>query len=256
MNLFLLLLVNERTHRTATRFRLILGAAAGAVLFLFPFFCNGPVGPKVILGAICGVCSMLFLSFRVRSVRAFFGLFEKLLRYSFLMGGALLFLIRCLSRIFPAFRDYVTGIFGIIGVGAMVFLFFFYRRETDGAGFCTAVLVCGERRESVSALLDTGNSLTEPISGKPVSVLDKEVFDRLWEQEPAYFRVIPYHSIGRNKGLLKGYLLPELRLELDGVVKICRDVYIAVGEEPVSEENQEKWQKVKLIVNPELLYRV
>ena len=81
MNLYLLLLVNERTHRTATRARLILGAAAGAILFLLPFFFNGPAAVRILLGAVAGAAVMLVCAFRVRSAGAFFRLFELLLFY-------------------------------------------------------------------------------------------------------------------------------------------------------------------------------
>ena len=253
MNLYLLLLINERTHRTATRLRLILGAAAGAILFLLPFFYNGSAGTKIILGAIPGACVMLVCTFRVRSVRAFIKLFEMLLFYSLLMGGSLLFLIRYLSRILPAFQGYLTGIFGIMGVGAVIFLLLFYRREKGEEKLCVATLVRGKKRVRVVALLDSGNSLTEPVSGKPVSVLDQEVFDKLWGEDVMYYRAIPYHSIGKEKGILKGYLLPELRLEIDGVVKVCREVYIAVGEETISSGTQDEESKVRMILNPLLI---
>ena len=253
MNLYLLLLINERTHRTATRMRLILGAATGAILFLLPFFYNGSAGLRIILGAIPGACVMLVGTFRIRSVRAFIRLFKMLLFYSLLMGGSLLFLLRYLIRIIPAFQGYLTGIFGIMGVGAVVFLLLFYRREEGGEDLCAATLVRGEKCVRVIALIDSGNSLTEPVSGKPVSVLDQEVFDSLWGEDAMYYRAIPYHSIGKEKGLMRGYLLPELRLELDGVVKICREVYVAVGEETISSEVQDGEEKVKMILNPLLI---
>ncbi len=253
MNLFLLLLVNERTHRTATGLRLILGAAAGAVLFLFPFFLNGPAGLKAAIGAVSGICGMLFGAFRVRSLRAFFSLSEKLIGYSFLMGGALLFVLRCVNRLFPGLQSFLRGIFGVMGMGAALFLVFFYRRGRQNEEICAATLVRGERREQVAALLDSGNLLTEPVSGKPVCVLDREVFERFWEGEAVYYRAIPYHSVGKAAGILKGYLLPELRLELDGVEKICRDVYIAVSDEPVNGGEQRQEEGVRLIVNPRLL---
>lgn len=96
-----------------------------------------------------------------------------------------------------------------------------------------------------------GNSLIEPISGKPVSVIEHSLVTKLWEEEPRIFRAIPYHSIGKRHGILKGYLLPELRIERNGVTKICRDVYIAVCEEYLmSEENEDV--SVKMILNPRL----
>ena len=56
----------------------------------------------------------------------------------------------------------------------------------------------------IHALVDSGNTLTEPISGAPVSVLDARIFYRLWPEGLSGFRVIPYHSVGKKSGILKG----------------------------------------------------
>ena len=68
---------------------------------------------------------------------------------------------------------------------------------------------------------------------------------------PEGFRAIPYHSIGKKRGILQGYLLPELKIEIDGEVKLCRDVYVAVSEELCGEETL--GGQVKMILNPALL---
>lgn len=248
MNLYLLLLVNQKTHRTATRSRLILGALVGAVLFLLPFLWVGPVWFRMAVGVISGTLLMIFTAFRIRSAGAFFLVLEKLLLYSFLMGGILLFLIRSL----PFMRKFLTGIFGIMGAGAVIFLLLSYGRERrEKNSLCKVTLIYKGNRMTVTALIDSGNSLIEPISGKPVSILDKSVFQSLWKEDSNYYRAIPFHSIGKSRGILQGYLLPQMQIEKDGMVKICRDVYIAVGEEEISLERQER-VPVRMILNPGL----
>ncbi len=252
MNLYLLLLINERTHRTATRLRLLLGAAAGALLFLLPFFYQGPGWARILFGVVPGAGVMLLCAFRIRSVSAFIRMFRLLLFYSLLFGGGLLFVLRCAVRVLPQFGEYLTGIFGMMGAGAAVFLLLFYRREREESGLCAATLVRGEKSVRVTALIDSGNRLTEPVSGKPVSVLDREVFDRLWEGEDTYYRAVPYHSVGKDRGILRGYFLPEIRLELDGVIKICREVCVAVEEQGAFGRRGGE-REVKLILNPLLI---
>lgn len=96
----------------------------------------------------------------------------------------------------------------------------------------------------VTALIDSGNSLTEPISGKPVSIIDRGVFCELWEQN-APFRAIPYRSIGKKHGILQGYLLPELKIEMEGIEKRFENVYVAVSEEYAG--------GMRMILNPALM---
>lgn len=253
MNLYLLLLVNRSTFRTATRGRLLLGAAAGGIWGLLPFLLPGPVLVKGVLTAVTGTVGMLLITFPVKGLRMFLRLLERLLLYSFGMGGAMLFLIRSI----PQLRHCLTGIFGLLGMGGVTFLFlrhFHEGREQKGS-ICQAELICGDDRIKVTALVDSGNSLVEPISGKPVCIVSGQVLDALSEGLPPGCRVIPYHSIGRRKGILQGYLLPELELELDGIRKLFSNVYIAASPEGISEQADAEAESVKMIINPMLLWK-
>lgn len=262
MNLYLLELVNRRTLRTATRRRVAAGAALGALAYLAPFFFPGPGWLKLSLGFLAGAVGMIEFTFRAKTLKAFFRIGEKLLWYSFLMGGGLLFVIRTV----PALREKLLTVFGILGAGAVLFFALSWQRDRkNGKHFCKAVLVGKGARITVNALVDTGNSLTEPISGKPVSIIDRHVFEGLWrEGEPEGYRAIPYHSIGKKRGILQGYLLPELLLEIDGMTKTCRNVYVGVSDDIFSEgENLEEERfrtahgrstvSYKMILNPRLL---
>ena len=250
MNLYLLILVNRSTFRTATPGRIAAGAALGAAGFLLPFL-GGSLGMGVAAaGTIAGAAGMLFAAFPVRSLRMFLKLLEKLLVYSFCMGGALLFLIRT----FPGFRAALTGVCGILGAGGILCLFLsrICRRRRQEDSVCRATLIRGDKRAAVNALIDSGNSLTEPFSGSPVSVVEEDVFRKLWGDSVQGCRVIPYHSIGKRRGILMGYLLPELRLEVDGLEKTFRKVYIAVSKEAIASDSAEA-EAVKMIINPRLL---
>lgn len=258
MNLYLLLLVNESVCRTATRLRLILGAAVGAVMYLLPFFIGGYVWLKIAIGMLAGTCLMIFTAFPVKTLQALGQITARLLLLSFLMGGGILFLMQ---RI-PFIRQHFQGIFGVMGAGALVFLLTAYlqERKNGKSHVCRVTLSGKDGKMKVAALVDSGNSLVEPISGKPVSVIDKNVFHGLWKEPPEFYRVIPYHSIGKKRGMLKGYLLPEIQIEVDGVTKNCRDVYIAVSEESItgesislSEDMDKRETRIKMIVNPVLL---
>ena len=258
MNLYLLLLVNKGSCRTATWWRLIAGAAIGAVCFLVPFFLDGAVWFKLLVGLSLGTCLMICAVFPIHSFKGFLKILEKLIMLSFLMGGGILFILQRCTFI----RQHMLSIFGVMGAGAVIFLLVNCVLGRNGRqnSLCKVTLIGTDGRMKIVALIDSGNSLVEPISGKPVSVIEKGVFYGLWKEPPELYRVIPYHSIGKTKGILKGYLLPEIQIEWDGVTKHCKDVYVAVSEESISGEKismtesankQEK--QVKMIVNPVLL---
>lgn len=250
MNLYILLLVDRSTLRTARPGRLLLAAAMGAGCYLLMFLLSLPVPLKLLLGA-AGAVGMLPVAFPVKGLRNLLRLMEKMLVFSFCMGGALLFLLRGI----PMKEGTLTGIFGILLAGGLLFLFL--GRLRLGAGqencSCRVTLIRGERRVTAWALIDSGNSLTEPISGKPVCVVDEEIFRELWEEGGEIYRAIPYHSIGKEKGILKGYLLPELQIEIDGMKKKLRKIYIAVSAETISAADAPEAESIKVIINPMIL---
>lgn len=249
MNLYLLMLVSRSSLCTATPGRLLLGALFGAVSYFLPFFLPGPPWLKLFLGAAVGCAGMIWITFRVSSMGAFFKILWKLVIYSFFMGGILLFLIRSI----PALRLGLMNIFSIMGIGGAGFLALsrFFRDRRKSGSICRATLIRKGDQMTVAALLDSGNSLVEPVSGKPVSIIEKNIFKSLWKEEPAGYRAIPYHSIGKKRGILQGYLLPELLIEVEGEVKACRDVYVAVSEELCGTDSCEG--QVRMILNPRLL---
>jgi len=250
MNLYLLLLVNRSLFCTATRKRLILGAVIGALLYFLPFFCKGPQWFKFVLGIPTGGIAMIVVTFRVKTITGFFRVLEKMLQYSILMGGAMLLLYRI-----PGMEKWLSGLWGILGMGALLYLLFDYRLEKKATedNLRRVTLVQGNNQITVRALLDSGNSLTEPISGKPVSIVEKDILSNLWPENPSLYRAIPYSSIGKKRGILKGYLVPEIRIEIGGVIKICPNAYVAVCEEYLTAEENKGVNHIKMILNPRLL---
>lgn len=71
----------------------------------------------------------------------------------------------------------------------------------------------GERREEVWGLIDSGNHLKEPFTGRPVSIIDEDCALRLlgegWEDQKG-FLLIPYHSIGTEEGWLQGVTIDRM----------------------------------------------
>lgn len=250
MNLYLLMLVNKSLNRTAKRKRLFAGAALGGagycLMFLLPF---GAV-PKIVLAAVLVNSGMILMVFKPCSARTFFRILETILKYSFLMGGGFLLLLNQVK----SFRRYMMSVTGILACGGIFALMFSYladRRRMKKQEPCK-VMLSGKHgsRVTVQAIVDTGNCLKEPISGKPVSVLEKAVFDSLFGEEVPQegFRAIPYRSIGCERGIMKGFLLPEMTIEQDGIKKVCSNVYVGVSERAVSST-----ASYRMLLHPELL---
>lgn len=121
------------------------------------------------------------------------------------------------------------------------------REERKDRNELRVILLQGKKRIPVRAIVDSGNSLIEPISGKPVCVLDPRVARLFWGPEEP-FRAVPYHSIGTEQGILRAYLLKELHIETEGPRLVRKNVYVAVSQEPVAKEG-----RAGFIIHPDVL---
>lgn len=89
------------------------------------------------------------------------------------------------------------------------------------------------RTETVSALLDTGNHLYEPVTHKPVHIVTAEVLEQLCEQVTAII-YIPYHAIGTEEGMLPGVFLDSMMVgQGEKKITITKPL-VAISKQPLS----------------------
>lgn len=245
MNLYCLELVNLFFLRSATRRRIFLAAALGAALYLVPFCLSGPARIKMLIFFPISVAVMILTAFPIRQIGAFWHAVGILFIVSFAFGGGIYIVIRS----FPALFGFWGEMFTIMGIGALIFMemsHLILRRKS--CELCKVELIGMGSKVKVTGLIDSGNGLVEPISGQPVCVLDKRLFDSLWRTgKPGGFRVIPYHSVGKKSGILYGYLIPEIKIEWNGMMRSCKNIYVGVSKEAVAKEGG-----YGMIVPPEL----
>ena len=119
--------------------------------------------------------------------------------------------------------------------GALTLLFQRTGRHTAAAGELRPVrLTLGERQVSLIALVDTGNTLTDPATGRPVLVAEADCVEELLPpgirpspadlRDPAgtlerledpwrrRFRLLPYRSVGVDRGLLLAVRVDQVQV--------------------------------------------
>lgn len=111
----------------------------------------------------------------------------------------------------------VTGV-----IAGIVIFMLAYRRLVESRHIYEVTLT--EEGENVvcRALFDTGNLLTDPVSGKPVSVVEETDLMKGWlDKYPQKYKIIPYQSVGKEHGILEGIVVDELVIqkEQEQVVK-------------------------------------
>ncbi|MBQ9141712.1 MAG: sigma-E processing peptidase SpoIIGA [Lachnospiraceae bacterium] len=247
LNLYLLELVNRMLYQVASWKRVFGGAALGAVCSVLPFLLPIKLGYSMLGGFLLSVTGMTLYTFRTYRAEQFLKVLEKMFVMTLLLGGVLLLFIKRL----PNTQGTLWGISSVLALGTVSYIVVRCltgkERQKDNECMVTLEGTCGKLQ--VKALLDTGNSLIEPISGEPVAVLSQQTFQALFgEKSPELYRAIPYHSVGKSNGILKGYQIKQVIIEVQGVKKECDSIYIAVSEELVAQKSN-----YKMILNPRML---
>lgn len=247
LNLYLLGLVNRMLYHAASGKRVLGGAVLGAVCSLVPFLLPIKLSYGMLCSFLMSILSMSLFVFRTFRLAQLLKVLEKMLVMTLLLGGMLLFLLKLLPDTEGAF----WGLIGVLALGAVSYTvvgrLMGAGKETDSV--CQVTLEGHRGKVQIEALIDTGNSLIEPISGKPVAVIEEATFQMLFgEATPELYRAIPYHSVGKSNGILKGYLLEYMVVELQGVKKECNQIYVAVSQELLAEKSN-----YRMILNPRML---
>ncbi len=242
MNLLLLSLVNSMMKGRVSERRVVLGAAGAAVfsilLLLIPFNMFFTMS----IGMFFTAFLMGLVTFKINKWNLFLKFMEKLSISTLLLGGLSLLILRLLPKGTDACGG-LTMVLVVVGISFWIIRKICSKKENH---HCRVTLY-GEEEVEVEALIDTGNTLIEPISSKPVSVLDKKIFDRVFPGYEKGFRMVPYHSVGKQHGMMQAYLLSCIKVETDDSCMECHDIYVGLSEESLLDV-----KSYKMILNPQI----
>ncbi len=236
MDLYLLRLTVRMLGKTATNLRILMGSLTGALGYCM-ILCIPHVSYvcKVILGMLPVGILMIKITCQTAGIAELIRGLGYLYFLSFLMGGFIIFLRGKLA----IFRIYENSIFllALLGYGGYVILqkgLIIYQRNKQNC-FCKVILEGDNGPIEIGALIDTGNGLIEPVSHKPVAVLDEDIWRnmRRW-MRPEKYKMIPYHSLGKEHGILEGYEIDAMEVRGKAGKKQYEKVIVAVFKGSVS----------------------
>lgn len=211
---------------------LVTASLAGAVWALAVMIVPLPVFFLQTLLTCVGMSTLMaVLAFRLRSpaelFRAVGGLY-----LAAAMAAGFMELLRPFGW-FSAFWFY-----GAAALGSVWLMSFLWNMVSAGATKASHLyqvdLFFGEKKRTVTAFLDTGNHLTEPVSGKPVSILWGTAAEGLPDSISGVY-CIPFRSVGREHGILMAVRADRMEIQMDGWRRIIEQPYIAITKEPLSQ---------------------
>lgn len=246
MNFFALELTNISFGRKISHFRMIFSACVGAVGCVGVLFLTAvPYAVKIPAGFVVLSIVMIWILYPGENLQFFVKALTSLYGFSFLLGGVLIFLKRYIKT------DGNNYIFTVLLPSVVVFFLvrFFLKRRQEVRNECEVVLDCGEKKLKLKAFIDTGNMLTEPISKKPVSIVEADCLRKAGITMPEEkCKAIPYHSVGKSSGILMGYEFTEMEICTQNAVIRREKVIVAVSMETLFSNG-----KYQMILHPHLL---
>lgn len=239
MDYIVLLTVRRMLKCTATHGHILLGALAGASGSCIVICVPIPQVLKIICLHTVINASMVILGLQIRKIHIFLQATILVYMTTFFMGGIMTWL-----------RQYFSNDFRI---GS---LFFFvvacsYTLTNRAADFleklwetrikrCEVTLYWKGRTIRTQAMVDSGNSLSDPLTGKPVHIIGKKAMKKLTEDEEIEkLRYITYCTIQEQESVMPVIMIDKMCIHGSEEKQINFPLFGISGQEMFGNENYE-----------------
>lgn len=250
MNYIILYATGFVQKRKMKNFKLIISSVIGAIyaivsyLNLIPAYSN-PI-MKILLSSI-----MIYVAYNNENLKQ---MIKNLLLFyltSFVIGGCALALLYMISPQNIHFQNgvlvgtypmKVTLIAGIVGFLIIQYSFSLNKRQMKIKDLlCDIEIAINSQKVKMKGYIDSGNTLKDPLSKKPVIIVEKNVIEKIVDvdklmggDENLKIRLIPFKSIGKQNGMLIGIKPQYIRIKYnENQVKTC-NVIVGIYDKKIS----------------------
>lgn len=217
MDFVILKLASLYIKPQTTYLRCLLGSAAGSffsiISLMFPF--NNMIG-QMLFSYIFIVIIMVMITFGIMKIEYIVRNCLVIYVMTIFLGGLMNFLYSYtyLGYIFQSvIKDIIItpNIIWLLSMTAVSYLCIngivhYLKREKKCNLYVKVHLLFNGKYTELLGLIDTGNSLREPYSGKPVHIVSVQSIKELLDEADLYsanLKYVPFHSIGEKHGLIK-----------------------------------------------------
>lgn len=263
--------------------RMIFASSLGALYAVITVAVPDMAFLSALLTRIIVSTLMILIAFKIRTVSEFMRRWGMMLLSAFLLAGCTYALSSFMDggAVSGAGFMYISpqGILKafIFSAGLCIVLVRPIGRILSGKAFKEGSIIpvylrVGDKSVRFYALIDTGNSLIDPITGYPVmvveadsvkSLLPAEIYESVisnnmelyaGNHESPWFKrihLIPFKSIGKENGMLTGFRPDNIRIGQEGSLKEVNDVIVGICGMKLSGSD-----KYSALVGPALLSRI
>lgn len=245
--------------------RILLGSIIGAIYACVYYISNMKIYSNIILKIILSLV-IVYISFGSKGIKEF--LRELLIFYltSFTFGGVTFALLYFISPGNILFKNgSLVGIYplkmiligGLIGFFIIIISFKSIKNKLSKKDMlCNISIVFEKGKVDINAIIDTGNFLKEPITGKPVIIVEKDVLknvipvdilensqdiingEKIEDKYMAKIRLIPFSALGTENGLLLGIKPDDFYINYQGKILENKNVIVGIYNKKLSKNNR------------------
>lgn len=269
MNLFLLYLLDRLTGSRQIWWKLGLASLAGALYVVVVFFPDLHIFYSFLMKLLVSMV-MIAIAFTPYSFRRFLKLILLFYLETFIIGG-------CIIAVFYIINGDINAAYGsllinsisssYLIIGSIISIIFvklgfdyfenYYKTENNKIKLDVYM---NKRKCSITALVDTGNALKDPITNIPViiayvkaiaDIFPDNVKKNIIEEEnyesvikdiinsslKTRIRIIPYKTIGNDDGILYGIVVDMIVTRAKPNSMILKNPVLALYNKPISSEN-------------------
>lgn len=226
--------------------RMILYSGVEALFFCGVFLLPGMDGRIKNLLFAAGTLLLLAAVFRIRTPGLFFRAAILFHGAAFLLGGMMyawsgMVGSRLMAHTFPA------AVCAMVSA-AVIVLVWNWEKERREKLLATVEILEGNVRVVTLALIDSGNSLYDPLSARPVSVVERSVLEgRIPLNRPEKFRLVPYHTLG-GRGVMQAIEVAEMRVKREGQDILIEKALLGLYDGEITREGT-----YRMILHPAML---
>lgn len=239
----LLFLVHRVLKSERAYGRMLLGGALGSLMTCLIIAAPLPSAVRLFLSHAVVNSIMLMAGLKIKGREQFAKAFILLYLSAVAAGGVM--------QIFRPYMRYVSLFYAAAAVSGYLFLkmwrFISYlQRRRDTVLKVTIYTDSGEQQ--VCALIDTGNSLRDHITGDPVSIIDPGCISSLSgrPEEERGFRLIPYKCVG-GESMMRVFRARKMCVHMEED-RWIEEPLLGIGEKSLSGDGE-----YEMILNPAVL---
>lgn len=265
VNYFILNITCRLLKDKAKFIRLFAAALVGGISSLYIFLPSMGIVVDTLFKLITSA-AVIFTAFGYTSLKSFVRRIGVFFTASFLFAGGMMGIWAALKPSQLAIKSGVVYInlspaLLIISTLACYLIIrvirFFVSKQGYYGKRCKLKIALDQNSTEITALVDTGHSLTDAITGKEVIIIDGKVatqllgcipdLDEIAVSPPKGLRVIPYSTVGGH-GVLVAFTPDKVSAKIEGEKYIPISAIVAITREPLGED-------YNAIVSPALLER-